>query len=56
MVVTAVTVFSFSIFRHISYSLIWYDDSYVVMNIVRILQYGYTKVHDGGNVVLSLIS
>lgn len=41
-----------NLFRHISYPLLWNDESYGAMNAVRILEYGYPKVHDDrGNTV-----
>jgi hypothetical protein len=39
-------VFAFSLFRHISYPLLWNDESYGAMSASRVLQYGYPKIHD----------
>jgi hypothetical protein len=39
-----------SLFKNISYPLFWADESMAVMGGVRVLEYGYPKVHDGKNV------
>ena len=44
-------VFSFSLFKNISYPLLWHDEAETAMFGERILQYGYPKVHDGKNVL-----
>ena len=44
----------FSIFKNISYPLFWADESMTVMGGVRVLQFGYPKVHDGKNVFYDL--
>ncbi len=43
-----------SIFKNISYPLFWADESMTVMGGVRVLQFGYPKVHDGKNVFYDL--
>ena len=45
----------FSIFKNISYPLFWADESMTVMGGVRVLQFGYPKVHDGKNVFYDLV-
>jgi hypothetical protein len=44
-------IFAVSLFKHLSYPLLWNDESYGAMNGKRILTYGYPKVHDGKNCV-----
>ncbi|WKZ32471.1 MAG: hypothetical protein QY316_11220 [Thermodesulfobacteriota bacterium] len=44
-------LFSVSIFRHISYPLLWNDEGDTAMFATRILEYGFPKVHDGKNVL-----
>ena len=51
-----VIVFCFSLFKNISYPLIWNDESEGIMAGVRILEYGYPKVHDGKNTVISSLA
>ncbi len=41
-------------FKHISYPLLWHDESDTVMFAKRVLEFGYPKVHDGKNVVYGL--
>jgi len=43
-----------SVFKNISYPLFWADESMTVMGGVRVLQFGYPKVHDGKNVFYDL--
>jgi len=40
-----------SVFKNISYPLLWADESMTAMGCERVLQYGYPKAHDGKNVV-----
>lgn len=48
-----ILLFGFSLFQHISYPLLWNDESYGAVNALSILKYGYPKVHDEkGNMVL----
>lgn len=51
LIVIVIAIFSVSLFKHISYPLLWNDESYGAMCADRILQYGYPKVHDGKNIV-----
>jgi len=44
-----------SLFKNISYPLFWADESMTVMGGVRVLEYGYPKVHDGKNVFYDLL-
>ncbi len=44
-----------SVFKNISYPLFWADESMTVMGGVRVLEYGYPKVHDGKNVFYDLL-
>lgn len=46
-----VLVFSISLFKNISYPLLWNDETDAVMFGTRILTFGYPKVHDGKNKV-----
>ncbi len=43
-----------SLFKNISYPLLWADESITAMHAERVLEYGYPKVHDGKNVVYDL--
>jgi hypothetical protein len=47
-------LFAISLFKNISYPLLWADESITVMHGKRVLAYGYPKVHDGKNVVYDL--
>ena len=42
------------LFRHLSYPLLWHDESDTVMLGQRVLEYGYPKVHGERNVVYGL--
>ncbi|MBE7414635.1 MAG: hypothetical protein HS130_05140 [Deltaproteobacteria bacterium] len=46
-----VALFSITLFKHISYPLLWNDGGDTAMFATRILEYGFPKVHDGKNVV-----
>lgn len=51
----AVTIiFLTVVFKHISYPLIWNDESDTVMFGQRVLEYGYPKVHGPRNIVYGL--
>jgi hypothetical protein len=43
-----------SLFKNISYPLLWADESMTAMHGKRVFEYGYPKVHDGKNVVYDL--
>jgi len=47
-------LFLVSLFKNISYPLLWADESMTVMHGKRVLEYGYPKVHDGKNAVYDL--
>lgn len=47
-------LFVVSLFKNISYPLLWADESMTAMHGKRVLEYGYPKVHDGKNVVYDL--
>lgn len=47
-------LFLISLFKNISYPLLWADESMTVMGGSRVLKYGYPKVHDGKNVLYDL--
>ena len=47
-------LFLVSLFKNISYPLLWADEGMTVMFGKRVLEYGYPKVHDGKNVVYDL--
>ncbi len=42
------------LFKHISYPLMWADESMTAVGAQRVLEYGYPKVHDGRNVFYDL--
>jgi hypothetical protein len=44
-------VFSFSLFKNISYPLLWNDEAETAEYAERIMNHGYPKVHDGKNVL-----
>lgn len=46
-----VCLFCVSLFKHISYPLFWNDEGNTAMFGVRVLEYGFPKVHDGKNIV-----
>jgi hypothetical protein len=48
-------LFLASLFKNISYPLFWADESMTAMGGVRVLEYGYPKVHDGKNVFYDLL-
>lgn len=47
-------LFVVSLFKNISYPLLWADEGMTVMYGKRVLEHGYPKVHDGKNVVYDL--
>ncbi len=47
-------LFLTALFKHISYPLIWHDESDTVMFAQRVLEYGYPKVHGPKNIVYGL--
>ena len=51
-----IILFCFSLFKNISYPLVWNDESEGIMAGQRILEYGYPKVHDGKNTVISSLA
>ena len=44
-------LFCISLFKNISYPLLWCDEGDTAMFASRVLEYGYPKVHDGKNVL-----
>jgi len=51
-----VILYCFSLFKNISFPLVWNDESEGIMAGVHILEYGYPKVHDGKNTVISSLA
>lgn len=49
-----ILVFCASLFKNISYPLIWNDEGETVMMATRVLDFGYPKVHDGKNIVFMM--
>src|SRR6266542_6993459 len=47
-------IFCLSLFKNISYPLIWNDESETIMMATRVLEFGYPKVHDGKNTVFMM--
>lgn len=47
-------LFCLSLFKNISYPLIWNDESETVMMATHVLEYGYPKVHDEKNTVFMM--
>jgi hypothetical protein len=52
----ALALLAFGVFqyKHLSYPLVWQDEAETVMFGQRVLDHGYPKVHDAGNVVYGL--
>jgi len=48
-VIIILFVFGFSLFKNISYPLLWNDEASTAMFGKRVLEYGYPKAHDGKN-------
>lgn len=48
-VVVILVVFGFSLFKNISYPLLWNDEASTAMFGKRVLEYGYPKAHDEKN-------
>jgi hypothetical protein len=48
-------LFLVSLFKNIAYPLFWADESMTVMGGVRVLEFGYPKVHAGKNVFYDLL-
>lgn len=49
--VATVSCFGLLLFKHLSYPLIWNDEGETVMYGLRVLEYGYPKVHGPKNIV-----
>lgn len=47
-------IYAVCLFKHISYPLMWADESMTAVGAQRVLEYGYPKVHDGRNVFYDL--
>src|SRR5450631_199520 len=54
ILVIATIIFITCLFKHISYPLMWADESMTAVGAQRVLDYGYPKVHDGRNVLYDL--
>ncbi len=54
LLVAVALLFLTALFKHISYPLIWHDESDTVMFAQRVLEYGYPKVHGPKNIVYGL--
>lgn len=54
IVVGGFLVYAVCLFKHISYPLMWADESMTAVGAQRVLQFGYPKVHDGRNVFYDL--
>lgn len=50
LISTLAIIFLFSLFKNISYPLIWNDESESITMAQQVLKYGYPKVHDGRNI------
>lgn len=50
-----VIIFSFSLFKNISYPLLWNDEAETAVFGQRILKFGYPKVDDGKNIVYGIV-
>ncbi len=47
-------IYAVCLFKHISYPLMWADESMTAVGAQRVIEYGYPKVHDGRNVFYDL--
>lgn len=47
-------LFSFALFKNISYPLFWADESMTAIGAERVIEFGFPKVHDGKNVFYDL--
>jgi hypothetical protein len=54
LAVFLILMFLVSLFKNISYPLLWADESMTAVHGERVLEYGYPKVHDGKNIVYDL--
>jgi hypothetical protein len=54
LVALSAALFATLVLKHLSYPLLWNDESETAMYAERILDFGYPKVHDGRNVVFEL--
>lgn len=54
LMICLVSIFIFSVFKNISYPLLWNDEAETAMYARRILEFRYPKVHDGKNTVCLL--
>ena len=43
-------LFSFSVFKHISYPLFWQDEASTAVGAQRVAEYGFPKVHGEKNI------
>jgi hypothetical protein len=43
-------LFSFSVFKHISYPLLWQDEASTAVGAQRVMEYGFPKVHGEKNI------
>jgi len=51
ILILLILLFCASLFKNISYPLLWNDEGLTATYATRILEYGYPKVHDGKNVL-----
>jgi hypothetical protein len=54
--IAAGLLFALSVFKHISYPLLWNDEGMTAMHSERVLRYGFPKVSDGKNNVYDLLN
>lgn len=54
MLAIGLLIYAVFLFKHISYPLMWADESMTAVGAQRVLDYGYPKVHDGRNVFYDL--
>jgi len=52
--VILICLFAISLFKHLSYPLLWNDEAETVMYATRILRYGYPQIDDGHNYLYQL--
>jgi hypothetical protein len=52
--VIGLLIYTFCLFKNISYPLMWADESMTAVGAQRVLEFGYPKVHDGRNIFYDL--
>ncbi|OGC04932.1 hypothetical protein A2276_03135 [candidate division WOR-1 bacterium RIFOXYA12_FULL_43_27] len=51
LLIISISLFTISLFKNISFPLLWNDESETAMMAKHVLAFGYPKIHDGKNMV-----